>query len=151
MLKLIDSQTRAYESALKGNAEKAKESMTLDDLKGVIKDLKGDPSTVSTKEGAKQYIDAIEAKMKASSKNKPGGTLGVGPLTTDAANKTGIKDWFGSEWENVKAKAAGKYVSDKELADIINTANQNHTFWWTNTSTQEEDILEMLNQYPDRK
>jgi hypothetical protein len=89
--------------------------------------------------------------MKAKSKNKPGGTLGVGPLTTDAANKTGIKDWFGSEWENVKAKAASKYVSDKELADIINTANQNHTFWWTNTSTQEEDILEMLDQYPNRK
>ena len=72
-------------------------------------------------------------------------------MTIDAANKTGIKDVFGTAWEDVKSTAASKIISDKELSDIINTANQNHTFWGTQTSTQKKAIMDMLDQYPDRK
>ena len=149
-LKLIDSQTRAYEGALKDRAEKLKEDTTLEGLKGIIKDLKGDPNIVKSKEDAKEYINALETKIKANNKQYKTG-IAIGPLTIDAANKTGIKDVFGTAWEDVKSTAASKIISDKELSDIINTANQNHTFWGTQTSTQKKAIMDMLDQYPDRK
>ena len=149
-LKFIDSQTRAYEGALKDRAEKLKEDTTLEGLKGVIKDLKGDPNIVRSKEDAKEYINALETKIKANNKQHKTG-IAIGPLTIDAANKTGIKDVFGTAWEDVKSTASSKFISDKELSDIINTANQNHTFWGTQTSTQKKAIMDMLDQYPDRK
>lgn len=147
-LQLIDSLSKEYAAGLKDNKEVIADSRTLEDLKNVIKDLKGDPSKATTKEGAKQYINTLEAKMK----NKPSGTYGIGPLSVDAANKTGIgKELIGSEWEDVKAVAERKNISDKDLAVIINTANQNHTWTPTMTSTQKKAILEMLSSYPNKQ
>ena len=67
-LKLIDSQTRAYESALKTRDEKLKEETTFEGLKGIIEDLKGDPNIVRGKDDAKEYIKALETKIKAEAK-----------------------------------------------------------------------------------
>ena len=148
-LKFIDLRSKGYEEGLKNKAEKEKENMTLEGFKNVIKDLKGDPNLVNNKEDAKEYINALKEKVKAGSKKKDSPTLlGVGPLSLDAMNITGLD---ASDRKLLDSKIASKYISDKDLAAVINTANQNHTWTPTMSSTQRKAIEDLLESYPDRK
>ena len=141
----IKNYTDAYTKQNKVNSELAVNSATLDDYKRILELNKVDTKNINTIDGAKAALKNIEAKMKA---NKPSGVIGVGPLSLDAMNITGLDT---SDRKILDSKVASKNISDKDLAAVINTANQNHTWTPTMSSTQRKAIEELLESYPNRK
>ena len=141
----IKNYTDAYTKQNKVNSESAINSATLEDYKRILEVNKVDTKNINTIDGAKAALKNIEAKMKA---NKPSGVIGVGPLSLDAMNITGLD---ASDRKILDSKIASKNISDKDLAAVINTANQNHTWTPTMSSTQRKSIEELLESYPNRK
>ena len=141
----IKNYTDAYTKQNKVNSESAINSATLEDYKRILEVNKVDTKNINTIDGAKAALKNIEAKMKA---NKPSGVIGVGPLSLDAMNITGLD---ASDRKLLESKIASKNISDKDLAAVINTANQNHTYTPTMSSTQRKAIEELLESYPNRK
>ena len=141
----IKNYTDAYTKQNKVNSESAINSATLEDYKRILELNKVDTKNINTIDGAKAALKNIEAKMKA---NKPSGVIGVGPLSLDAMNVTGLD---ASDRKILDSKIAAKNISDKDLAAVINTANQNHTYTPTMSSTQRKSIEELLESYPNRK
>ena len=141
----IKNYTDAYTKQNKVNSELAVNSATLEDYKRILEVNKVDTKNINTIDGAKAALKNIEAKMKA---NKPSGVIGVGPLSLDAMNITGLD---ASDRKILDSKIASKNISDKDLAAVINTANQNHTWTPTMSSTQRKSIEELLESYPNRK
>lgn len=141
----IKNYTDAYTKQNKVNSESAINSATLEDYKRILEVNKVDTKNINTIDGAKAALKNIEAKMKA---NKPSGVIGVGPLSLDAMNITGLD---ASDRKILDSKIAAKNISDKDLAAVINTANQNHTWTPTMSSTQREAIEALLESYPNRK
>ena len=141
----IKNYTDAYTKQNKVNSESAINSATLEDYKRILEVNKVDTKNINTIDGAKAALKNIEAKMKA---NKPSGVIGVGPLSLDAMNITGLD---ASDRKILDSKIASKNISDKDLAAVINTANQNHTYTPTMSSTQRKSIEELLESYPNRK
>ena len=141
----IKNYTDAYTKQNKVNSESAINSATLEDYKRILEVNKVDTKNINTIDGAKAALKNIEAKMKA---NKPSGVIGVGPLSLDAMNITGLD---ASDRKLLESKIASKNISDKDLAAVINTANQNHTWTPTMSSTQRKSIEELLESYPNRK
>ena len=142
---VIKNYTDAYTKQNKINSESAINSATLEDYKRILEVNKVDTKNINTIDGAKAALKNIEAKMKA---NKPSGVVGVGPLSLDAMNVTGLD---ASDRKLLESKIASKNISDKDLAAVINTANQNHTWTPTMSSTQRKSIEELLESYPNRK
>ena len=142
---VIKNYTDAYTKQNKVNSESAINSATLEDYKRILEVNKVDTKNINTIDGAKAALKNIEAKMKA---NKPSGVVGVGPLSLDAMNVTGLD---ASDRKLLESKIASKNISDKDLAAVINTANQNHTWTPTMSSTQRKAIEELLESYPNRK
>ena len=141
----IKNYTDAYTKQNKVNSESAINSATLEDYKRILELNKVDTKNINTIDGAKAALKNIEAKMKA---NKPSGVIGVGPLSLDAMNITGLD---ASDRKILDSKIASKNISDKDLAAVINTANQNHTYTPTMSSTQRKAIEALLESYPNRK
>lgn len=142
---VIKNYTDAYTKQNKVNSESAINSATLEDYKRILEVNKVDTKNINTIDGAKAALKNIEAKMKA---NKPSGVIGVGPLSLDAMNITGLD---ASDREILDSKIASKNISDKDLAAVINAANQNHTYIPTMSSTQRKAIEALLESYPNRK
>ena len=142
---VIKNYTDAYTKQNKVNSESAINSATLEDYKRILEVNKVDTKNINTIDGAKAALKNIEAKMKA---NKPSGVIGVGPLSLDAMNITGLD---ASDRKILDSKIAAKNISDKDLAAVINTANQNHTYTPTMSSTQRKAIEALLESYPNRK
>ena len=142
---VIKNYTDAYTKQNKVNSESAINSATLEDYKRILEANKVDTKNINTIDGAKAALKNIEAKMKA---NKPSGVIGVGPLSLDAMNITGLD---ASDRKILDSKIASKNISDKDLAAVINTANQNHTYTPTMSSTQRKAIEALLESYPNRK
>ena len=142
---VIKNYTDAYTKQNKVNSESAINSATLEDYKRILEVNKVDTKNINTIDGAKAALKNIEAKMKA---NKPSGVIGIGPLSLDAMNITGLD---ASDRKILDSKIAAKNISDKDLAAVINTANQNHTWTPTMSSTQRKSIEELLESYPNRK
>lgn len=142
---VIKNYTDAYTKQNKVNSESAINSATLEDYKRILEVNKVDTKNINTIDGAKAALKNIEAKMKA---NKPSGVIGVGPLSLDAMNITGLD---ASDRKILDSKIASKNISDKDLAAVINTANQNHTYTPTMSSTQRKAIEALLESYPNRK
>ena len=143
---VIKNYTDAYNNQNKAGSDLAIKSATLNDYKAILNSNKVDTSNITTVDGAKAALKTLEAKMKA---NKTGGgVVGVGPLSLDAMNVTGLD---ASDRELLESKIASKNISDKDLAAVINTANQNHTWTPTMSSTQRKAIEELLESYPNRK
>lgn len=142
---VIKNYTDAYTKQNKVNSESAINSATLEDYKRILEVNKVDTKNINTIDGAKAALKNIEAKMKA---NKPSGVIGVGPLSLDAMNITGLD---ASDRKLLESKIASKNISDKDLAAVINTANQNHTWTPTMSSTQRKAIEDLLESYPNRK
>ena len=141
----IKNYTDAYTKQNKVNSESAINSATLEDYKRILEVNKVDTKNINTIDGAKAALKNIEAKMKA---NKPSGVIGIGPLSLDAMNITGLD---ASDRKILDSKIAAKNISDKDLAAVINTANQNHTYTPTMSSTQRKAIEALLESYPNRK
>lgn len=141
----IKNYTDAYTKQNKVNSESAINSATLEDYKRILEVNKVDTKNINTIDVAKAALKNIEAKMKA---NKPSGVIGVGPLSLDAMNITGLD---ASDRKILDSKIASKNISDKDLAAVINTANQNHTYTPTMSSTQRKAIEALLESYPNRK
>lgn len=142
---VIKNYTDAYTKQNKVNSESAINSATLEDYKRILEVNKVDTKNINTIDGAKAALKNIEAKMKA---NKPSGVIGIGPLSLDAMNITGLD---ASDRKLLESKIASKNISDKDLAAVINTANQNHTWTPTMSSTQRKAIEDLLESYPNRK
>ena len=49
-----------------------------------------------------------------------------------------------------KAAAAGKRISDADLAKMISASDLPKDLWWTWSSTQEDLVKDMLKDYPNR-
>lgn len=142
---VIKNYTDAYNDQNKTGSDLAIKSATLKDYKAILDSNKVDTSNITTVDGAKAALSAIEAKMKA---NKTDGkAIGVGPLSLDAMNVTGLDT---SDRKLLESKIASKNISDKDLAAVIKTANQNHTWTPTMSSTQRKAIEDMLESYPNR-
>lgn len=142
---VIKNYTDAYTKQNKVNSESAINSATLEDYKRILEVNKVDTKNINTIDGAKAALKNIEAKMKA---NKPSGVIGIGPLSLDAMNITGLD---ASDRKLLESKIASKNISDKDLAAVINTANQNHTWTPTMSSTQRKAIEDLLESYTNRK
>lgn len=143
---VIKNYTDAYNNQNKVGSDLEIKSATLNDYKAILNSNKVDTSNITTVDGAKAALKTLEAKMKA---NKTGGgVVGVGPLSLDAMNVTGLD---ASDRKLLDSKIASKNISDKDLAAVINTANQNHTWTPTMSSTQRKSIEELLESYPNRK
>ena len=143
---VIKSYTDAYNNQNKVGSDLAIKSATLNDYKAILNSNKVDTSNITTVDGAKAALKTLEAKMKA---NKTGGgVVGVGPLSLDAMNVTGLD---ASDRKLLESKIASKNILDKDLAAVINTANQNHTWTPTMSSTQRKAIEDLLESYPNRK
>ena len=143
---VIRNYTDAYNNQNKVGSDLAIKSATLNDYKAILNSNKVDTSNITTVDGAKAALNTLEAKIKA---NKTGGgVVGVGPLSLDAMNVTGLDT---SDRKLLESKIASKNISDKDLAAVINTANQNHTWTPTMSSTQRKAIEDLLESYPNRK
>lgn len=150
MIREVQNQIKTYADTYanqsKADREIAINAATLNDLKEIISRNGMDASKYSTIDGAKAAVKEIESRLKAGNKTAYK-VSGPGPDSLLAKNETGLND---KSWNNIKAAAAGKRISDADLAKMISASDLPKDWWWTWSSTQENLVKDMLKDYPNR-
>ena len=143
----IKTYADIYNNQSKADMELAINAATLKDLKEIISSNGGDASKYSTIEGAKAAVKEIEARLKSGNKSNSK-VYGPGAESLLSKSKTGLSN---KAWDNIKAAAADKKVSDVELGKMMEASDLPDDFWFTWSSTQENLVKDMLKSYPDKK
>ena len=150
MIREVQNQIKTYADTYanqsKADREIAINAATLNDLKEIISRNGMDASKYSTIDGAKAAVKEIESRLKAGNKTASK-VSGPGPDSLLAKNETGLSD---KSWNKIKAAAAGKRISDADLAKMISASDLPKDLWWTWSSTQEDLVKDMLKDYPNR-
>ena len=145
-VQVAENLVKSYKGAIEANKEKKTKEAIVQDYKSLIDNLGGDSSKVTTEDGAKAQLKAIETKIKANKGNNgKGNALGV--ETVKAVESTGLD---AGDFEAVRQEAANRKIGDKELAALILAGNRPGSWGVTSSSTQRDDILKYLKDYPTK-
>ena len=145
-VQVAENLVKSYKGAIEANKEKKTKEAIVQDYKSLIDNLGGDSSKVTTEDGAKAQLKAIEAKIKANKGNNgKGNALGV--ETVKAVESTGLD---AGDFEAVRQEAANRKIGDKELAALILAGNRPGSWGVTSSTTQRDDILKYLKDYPTK-
>ena len=145
-VQVAENLVKSYKGAIEANKEKKTKEAIVQDYKSLIDNLGGDSSKVTTEDGAKAQLKAIEAKIKANKGNNGKGN-GLGVETVKAVESTGLD---AGDFEAVRQEAANRKIGDKELAALILAGNRPGSWGVTSSSTQRDDILKYLKDYPTK-
>ena len=142
-VQVAENLIKSYKGAIEANKEKKTKEAIVQDYKSLIDNLGGDSSKVTTEDGAKAQLKAIEAKIKANKGNTGKGN-GLGVETVKAVESTGLD---AGDFEAVRQEAANRKIGDKELAALILAGNKPGSWGTTLSSTQRDNILKYLKDY----
>lgn len=145
-VQVAENLIKSYKGAIDANKEKKTKEAIVQDYKSLIDNLGGDSSKVTTEDGAKAQLKAIEAKIKANKGNNGKGN-GLGVETVKAVESTGLD---AGDFEAVRQEAVNRKIGDKELAALILAGNRPGSRGVTLSSTQRDDILKYLKDYPTK-
>ena len=145
-VQVAENLVKSYKGAIEANKEKKTKEAIVQDYKSLIDNLGGDSSKVTTEDGAKAQLKAIEAKIKANKGNNGKGN-GLGVETVKAVESTGLD---AGDFEAVRQEAVNRKIGDKELAALILAGNRPGSWGVTSSSTQRDDILKYLKDYPTK-
>ena len=145
-VQVAENLIKSYKGAIEANKEKKTKEAIVQDYKSLIDNLGGDSSKVTTEDGAKAQLKAIEAKIKANKGNTGKGN-GLGVETVKAVESTGLD---AGDFEAVRQEAVNRKIGDKELAALILAGNRPGSWGVTSSSTQRDDILKYLKDYPTK-
>ena len=145
-VQVAENLIKSYKGAIEANKEKKTKEAIVQDYKSLIDNLGGDSSKVTTEDGAKAQLKAIEAKIKANKGNTEKGN-GLGVETVKAVESTGLD---AGDFEAVRQKAVTRKIGDKELAALILAGNKPGSWGATLSSTQRDNILKYLDDYPTK-
>ena len=145
-VQVAENLIKSYKGAIEANKEKKTKEAIVQDYKSLIDNLGGDSSKVTTEDGAKAQLKAIEAKIKANKGNTGKGN-GLGVETVKAVESTGLD---AGDFEAVRQEAVKRKIGDKELAALILAGNRPGSWGVTSSSTQRDDILKYLEDYPTK-
>ena len=145
-VQVAENLVKSYKGAIEANKEKKTKEAIVQDYKSLIDNLGGDSSKVTTEDGAKAQLKAIEAKIKANKGNTGKGN-GLGVETVKAVESTGLD---AGDFEAVRQEAVNRKIGDKELAALILAGNRPGSWGVTSSSTQRDDILKYLKDYPTK-
>ena len=145
-VQVAENLIKSYKGAIEANKEKKTKEAIVQDYKSLIDNLGGDSSKVTTEDGAKAQLKAIEAKIKANKGNNGKGN-GLGVETVKAVENTGLD---AGDFEAVRQEAVNRKIGDKELAALILAGNRPGSWGVTSSSTQRDDILKYLKDYPTK-
>ena len=145
-VQVAENLINSYKGAIAANKEKKTKEAIVQDYKSLIDNLGGDSSKVTTEDGAKAQLKAIEAKIKANKGNNGKGN-GLGVETVKAVESTGLD---AGDFEAVRQEAVNRKIGDKELAALILAGNRPGSWGVTSSSTQRDDILKYLKDYPTK-
>ena len=145
-VQVAENLVKSYKGAIEANKEKKTKEAIVQDYKSLIDNLGGDSSKVTTEDGAKAQLKAIEAKIKANKGNTGKGN-GLGVETVKAVESTGLD---AGDFEAVRQEAVKRKIGDKELAALILAGNRPGSWGVTSSSTQRDDILKYLKDYPTK-
>lgn len=146
VVQVAENLINSYKGAIEDNKKKKTKEAIIQDYKSLIDNLGGDSSKVTTEDGAKAQLKAIEAKIKANKVNNGKGN-GLGVETVKAVESTGLD---AGDFEDVRQEAVTRKIGDKELAALILAGNKPGSLGVTLSSTQRDNILKHLNNYPTK-
>ena len=145
-VQVAENLVKSYKGAIEANKEKKTKEAIVQDYKSLIDNLGGDSSKVTTEDGAKAQLKAIETKIKANKGNTGKGN-GLGVETVKAVESTGLD---AGDFEAVRQEAVNRKIGDKELAALILAGNRPGSWGVTSSSTQRDNILKYLKDYPTK-
>lgn len=140
---LADSLIKSYKAGIEANKEGKSKQAVLNDYKNLIDTMGGDSSKVSTEEGAKAQIKALEARMKNGSK---------GESTKDSTPvlKAAIATKIGDDALRLLTEEANKRkIPPKEFAAMLELGDNPGDTLPTWDTTQRENVLKYMDMlYP---
>ena len=140
---LADSLIKSYKAGIEANKEGKSKQAVLNDYKNLIDTMGGDSSKVTTEEGAKAQIKALEARMKNS---------GKGESTKDSTPvlKAAIATEIGNDALRLLTEEANKRkIPPKEFAAMLELGDNPGDTLPTWDATQRENVLKYMDMlYP---
>lgn len=140
---LADSLIKSYKAGIEANKEGKSKQAVLNDYKNLIDTMGGDSSKVTTEEGAKAQIKALEARMKNS---------GKGESTKDSTPvlKAAIATEIGNDTLRLLTEEANKRkIPPKEFAAMLELGDNPGDTLPTWDTTQRENVLKYMDMlYP---
>lgn len=140
---LADSLIKSYKAGIEANKEGKSKQAVLNDYKNLIDTMGGDSSKVTTEEGAKAQIKALEARMKNGSK---------GESTKDSTPvlKAAIATEIGDDALRLLTEEANKRkIPPKEFAAMLELGDNPGDTLPTWDATQRENVLKYMDMlYP---
>ena len=140
---LADSLIKSYKAGIEANKEGKSKQAVLNDYKNLIDTMGGDSSKVSTEEGAKAQIKALEARIKSGGKNES--TKDSTPVL-----KAAISTEIGNDTLKLLTEEANRRkVPPKEFAAMLELGDNPGDTLPTWDTTQRENVLKYMNMlYP---
>ena len=140
---LADSLIKSYKAGIEANKEGKSKQAVLNDYKNLIDTMGGDSSKVSTEEGAKAQIKALEARMKSGSKVE--GTKDSTPVL-----KAAIATKIGNDALKLLTEEANRRkIPPKDFAAMLELGDNPGDTLPTWDTTQRENVLKYMDMlYP---
>lgn len=140
---LADSLIKSYKAGIEANKEGKSKQAVLNDYKNLIDTMGGDSGKVTTEEGAKAQIKALEARMKNGSK---------GESTKDSTPvlKAAVATKIGDDALRLLTEEANKRkIPPKEFAAMLELGDNPGDTLPTWDATQRENVLKYMDMlYP---
>jgi len=140
---LADSLIKSYKAGIEANKEGKSKQAVLNDYKNLIDTMGGDSSKITTEEGAKAQIKALEARMKNSGKVE--NTKDSTPVL-----KAAIATEIGNDTLKLLTEEANKRkIPPKEFAAMLEFGDNPGDMLPTWDTTQRENVLKYMDMlYP---
>lgn len=140
---LADSLIKSYKAGIEANKEGKSKQAVLNDYKNLIDTMGGDSSKVTTEEGAKAQIKALEARMKNSGK-------GESAKDSTPVLKAAIATEIGNDTLRLLTEEANKRkIPPKEFAAMLELGDNPGDTLPTWDTTQRENVLKYMDMlYP---
>lgn len=140
---LADSLIKSYKAGIEANKEGKSKQAVLNDYKNLIDTMGGDSSKVTTEEGAKAQIKALEARIKSGGKKES--TKDSIPVL-----KAAISTEIGNDALKLLTEEANRRkVPPKEFAAMLELGDNPGDTLPTWDTTQRENVLKYMDMlYP---
>jgi len=140
---LADSLIKSYKAGIEANKEGKSKQAVLNDYKNLIDTMGGDSSKITTEEGAKAQIKALEARMKNSGKVE--NTKDSTPVL-----KAAIATEIGNDTLKLLTEEANKRkIPPKEFAAMLELGDNPGDTLPTWDTTQRKNVLKYMDMlYP---
>ena len=140
---LADSLIKSYKAGIEANKEGKSKQAVLNDYKNLIDTMGGDSSKVTTEEGAKAQIKALEARIKSGGKKES--TKDSTPVL-----KAAIATEIGNDTLKLLTEEANRRkIPPKEFAAMLELGDNPGDTLPTWDATQRENVLKYMDMlYP---